>query len=148
MKSTHSFFIDINLFPMRTGTSECTVGQNCLKSTRRSLGHSLFRLLIPLTHLLSPFCSLHSRALLRSFVRLLARPLTRSRSHGKEVFFYEMNASISYSFNSQCTGFTHRPMRSGGFEHPIPLGGIILHRSFRVEEQFTHRGRNGEAIVR
>ena len=37
----------------------------------------------------------HSFAPLRSF----ARSLTRSRAHGKEVFVYEVNASISYSFN-------------------------------------------------
>ena len=36
------------------------------------LGHSLVRSLAPLTHLLSPHCSLCSHALLRSFIRLLA----------------------------------------------------------------------------
>ena len=36
---------------------------------------------------------------LRSFVCSLARPFTHSRAHGKEVFVYEFNASISCSFN-------------------------------------------------
>ena len=35
---------------------------------------------------------------------LLARSLTRSRAHGNAVFVYEMNASISYSFNPVWTG--------------------------------------------
>ena len=34
----------------------------------------------------------------------LARSLSHSRAHGKEVYAFEMNASISYSFNPQCTG--------------------------------------------
>ena len=53
----------------------------------RLLAHSL----APLTYLLAPHCSLCSRASLRS--------LTRSRAHGKEVYVFEVNASISYSFN-------------------------------------------------
>ena len=61
--------------------------------------HPLARSLTPHTHSLSPHCSLRSRAPLRSFVRSLARPFTRSRAHGKEVFVYELNASISCSFN-------------------------------------------------
>ena len=32
-------------------------------------------------------------------VRSFVRPLTRSRAHGKEIYFFEMNASISCSFN-------------------------------------------------
>ena len=51
------------------------------------------------TRSLSPHCSLCSRASLRSFVRSLARPFTRFRPHGKKVFAYELNASISISFN-------------------------------------------------
>ena len=46
-----------------------------------SLAHSL----TPLTHTHAPHCSLRS----------LARSLTRSRAHGKEVYVYEVNASIS-----------------------------------------------------
>ena len=60
------------------------------------------RSLALLTHWLAPHCSLRSRAPLRSFVRSLARSLTHSRARGKEMFFYEMNASISYRFNPSC----------------------------------------------
>ena len=85
--------------------------------TLRVLGHSLVRSLVPshrtLIHFLhtprfclrAPLrsffcslalhCSLCSRAQLRSFVCLLAH----SRAHGKEVYIYELNASISCSFN-------------------------------------------------
>ena len=52
------------------------------------------RSLAPLTHSLAPHCSLRSRASPRSFVRS-HRSLTRSRAHGKEVYVFEMNASIS-----------------------------------------------------
>ena len=51
------------------------------------------------TRSLSPHCSLCSRALLRSFVHSLTRPFTCFRAHGKKVFVYELNASISSSFN-------------------------------------------------
>ena len=60
-------------------------------------------LLALLTHLLAPHCLLRSRAPLCSFVRLLARSLTHSRAHGKEVFVCGMNALISYSFNPLCS---------------------------------------------
>ena len=43
--------------------------------------------------------ALCSCAPLHSSVHLLACPFTHSRAHGKEVFVYELNASISCSFN-------------------------------------------------
>ena len=59
-----------------------TVGQNCMKSTRTMLGHSLVCSLIhSLVHShrslirYAPHCSLCSRAPLRSFVRSLAHSL-------------------------------------------------------------------------
>ena len=48
----------------------------------------------------APHCSLHSRAVLRSFAHSLAH--SSSRAHGKEAFVYQSNASISYNFNPQC----------------------------------------------
>ena len=70
-----------------------------IKSTRRVVGHSLVHSLVrshrSLIHLLR---TAHSAAL----IRLLARLLTHTGAHGKEVFVYETNASISYSFNPLC----------------------------------------------
>ena len=70
------------------------------KSTHRVLGHSLVRSLVHSHRTLIRFhrtarfaCALRCAAL-RSFVRSLARPFTRSGAHGKEVFVYELNASI------------------------------------------------------
>merc|ERR1712198_723910 len=57
--------------------------------------------LAPLTHSLVPHCSLRSRAPLRSFARTTCS-LTRSRAHGKQVFVYKTNASISYTFGPLC----------------------------------------------
>ena len=51
-------------------------------------------------------CSLvHSH---RTLIRLLrtarfARPLSRTGTHGKEIFVHELNALISCSFNPLCT---------------------------------------------
>ena len=52
----------------------------------------LARSLAPLTHSLAPHCLLRSRAPLRS----IARSITRSRAHGKEVRVYGMNVSFMY----------------------------------------------------
>ena len=59
-----------------------------------SLVRSLIRSFARIAHLLALHCSLRSRDPLRS--------LTRSRAYGKDIFVYELNASISYNFNSQC----------------------------------------------
>ena len=73
-----------------------------LKSTRRVLGHSLIRSLVR-SHC-SPIRFLGTASFARalrsaySFVRSLAHSLTRSQARGKEIFFYELNASISYYF--------------------------------------------------
>ena len=76
-----------------------------MKSTHKVLGHSLVRSLIrlhrSLIRLLRSARSARALccALLRSFVRSLARSFTRSLAHGKEDFAYELNGSISCSFN-------------------------------------------------
>ena len=52
-------------------------------------------------------CIAHSfpcSTLLAALIRLLARSLTHSRAHGKEVFVFELNASISYNFSPLCVG--------------------------------------------
>ena len=54
--------------------------------------------LAPLTHLLALDCLHCSRSPLRSLVRLLAH-FAHSLARGKEVLFYEMNASPAYIFN-------------------------------------------------
>ena len=66
-----------------------------MQSTRTVLGrgHPLIRSLIRL--LRTARFARGTAALISS----LARSLTHSRAHGKEVFVYEMNASISYSYN-------------------------------------------------
>ena len=60
-------------------------------------------------------CSALLASLARSaaLIRSLARSLTRSRAHGKAVFVYEMNASISSHFNPLCV-----PWHSGS-DKPI-----------------------------
>ena len=69
------------------------------------LDHSLLRSLLRSHHSLIRYaqhCSLRSRSPLCSFarsfafIRLLARWLAHSGAHGKQVFVYESNASISY----------------------------------------------------
>ena len=57
------------------------------------------RSLPPLTHSLAPHCPHCSRASLRSFACSLTRSLAHSVAYGKEVFVYELNVSISCSFN-------------------------------------------------
>ena len=51
----------------------------------------------PLTRSLAPLT--HSLARYATLICLLARSLSRSRAHGKEVYFYELNAWISCHFN-------------------------------------------------
>ena len=65
-----------------------TLVRMTMKSTGRVLGHSL----LP---------SLKHASLARSaaLIRSLARSLAHSGAHGKEVFVYELSASISYSFS-------------------------------------------------
>ena len=67
------------------------------------LGHSLVSLLFhsycSLICLLCTGCIARTLRCAHSFARSLARPFTCSRAHGKEVFVYELNASISCSFN-------------------------------------------------
>ena len=74
---------------------QSTTGKMTMKLTRRVLGHSLIRSHRSLIRLLR--CA-------HSLARSLARSLTRFQAHGKEVFVYEMNASISYDFYPQSKG--------------------------------------------
>ena len=53
--------------------------------------------LTSLTHLLAPHCFFRSHALLHLSVRSLTSELVEKR-----FFFYEMNASISFSFDPLC----------------------------------------------
>ena len=46
-----------------------------------------------------------------AFIHSLARSLTYSEAHRKEVFVYRMNASISYSFSPLRPALTHRSYR-------------------------------------
>ena len=75
-----------------------TMGRMTMKSTHIVLGHSLVRSLVH-SHRTARFTRAFRCA--HSFVRSFARPLTRSRVHGKEVFVYELNASTSCSFNGE-----------------------------------------------
>ena len=61
--------------------------------------HSFTRSFTRTAHSFTFSALLCSRAPMRSFICPLARPFTCSRAHGKEVFAYELNASISCSFN-------------------------------------------------
>ena len=73
---------------------------------RTALAHSILRLPVCLHRLLicSLIRSLQSRA--RSFIH--------SRAHGKEIYVYELNASISYNFNPLCGGVSGGGDNGGG----------------------------------
>ena len=77
-----------------TVVERCTKGRMTIKSTYSTgpLTPSFARSLALLTHSLAPHCRLRSRA-------LLARSLSHSGAHGIELFIYDLNASISDSFN-------------------------------------------------
>ena len=74
------------------------------KSTRRVLSHSLLRLLVrshrSLIRLLRSVRFARELRCAHSF----PRSLTHSEAHGKEIYAYELNASISYIFNPLCSG--------------------------------------------
>ena len=86
----------------------CTMGQNNQKSRHehQATYSFVFRLLAPLTHS-PPHCLLCFRALLCSFTLSLPGSLTYYQACGKESFVYEMNASISFSFNPKWLGWNH-----------------------------------------
>ena len=75
------------------------MGGMTIKWTRRSLGHSLLRSLVP-SHrsLIFMLCTALFARVLRC-AHSLARSLAHSVAYGKEVFVYELNVSISCSFN-------------------------------------------------
>ena len=77
------------------------MGRMTIKPTCKVLGYSLLHLFARTAH--SFACS----ALLAALIRSVARSLTRSRAHGKDV--YEVNASISYSFNPLCAAAESEP---------------------------------------
>ena len=74
---------------------DCTMGRMTMKSTRRALGYSVLRSLVRSHH--SLIRSLRTACFARALrcADSFARSLTRSGAHGKEVFVYEMSASIS-----------------------------------------------------
>ena len=108
-------YISISRFP--SSESRCKMGRTTMKLTPIVLGHSLVRSLVhshcTLIRLLRTARFTRAFRCAHSFERSLARPLTRSRVHGKEVFVYELNASTSCSFN----GGGHR----GGKKQFFPL---------------------------
>ena len=79
--------------PLHIGLNDYKVDA---KSTRL-FALPLARLLKLLTHSLSS-ALLVSLARSTALIRLLARSLNHSGAHGKEIYVYESNASISYSF--------------------------------------------------
>ena len=93
------------------------------------------RSLAPLTHSLAPQCSLRSRsaALIPSF----ARSLTHSGAHGKGVFAFELNASISKGFNPLCGLWT----RARDFYLRVRRRGLALRArvSARARAQLPRR---------
>ena len=119
------------------GKAQRTVSRMIKEQTHRVLGHSLVRSLVrshrSLIRLLRTArfaralrcahsfaralrCA-HSLARSAALIRSLARSLTHSRAHGKEVFFYGMNASISYTFNPSCVLRRVEKVRG---ESPLP----------------------------
>ena len=74
--------------------------QNLLKSGRKYWAtHSSTHSFARIAHSLAFSALLASLARSTVLVHSLARSLIRSRAHGKAVFVYEMNASISYTCN-------------------------------------------------
>ena len=71
------------------------MGKMTMKSTRRVLGHSLVRSLVRSHRSLIRFLRI------ACFTRALccAHSLARSRAHGKEIYDYKLNASVSYSLD-------------------------------------------------
>ena len=85
----------------RERQERCTMGRMTIKSASTGsfappFAHSLV--------LLTPHCSLRSRALLRTaaLIRSLARSLSHSRTHRKESLVHKMNALILNSFSLLC----------------------------------------------
>ena len=75
------------------------MGRKTMISTRRVLGHSLIRSLIRLFHIDRFACVI---CYAHSFTCALPCLFTCSQSHAKEVYVYDLNASISNGFNPQC----------------------------------------------
>ena len=84
--------ISISKFVMLLAMNRCPVFFCAMVSSLASI-----------TRLHALHCSLRSGAALRSLVRSLANALTPELM-GKRFFVFEINASISYSFNQQCRG--------------------------------------------
>ena len=86
------------------------MGQNdkkprCNMLSTGPLAHLLAHSLALLTHSLAPHCLLRSRILVRSLICSLAH-FAHCRARGKEIFYNEMNALITYRFNPLCPGRT------------------------------------------
>ena len=78
----------------------CTEIQNLLKSGRKYWAiRSSARSFARTAHSFACSALLASLARSAALIRSLARSLAHSGAHGKEVFVYELNASISCSFN-------------------------------------------------
>ena len=94
-------YIPISRFP--SSESRCTMGRMTMKLMRRLLGHSLIHSLI-CSHrwLICLNCTARfTRAL--HCAHLLAHSLTCSWAHGNKKHVDELNVSIWYSFNRQCS---------------------------------------------
>ena len=97
------------------------------KPSRRVLDHSLVRSHRSVIRSLRTARFARALSCAHSFVRSLAHSLTLSRAHAKEIHVYELNASLSYSFNPlwirakvQCSNL--RVNKNGAvsaFLHPI-----------------------------
>ena len=98
---------DHPLLEFRYGNSQPTVGWMPVKSTRRVLGHSLVRTLdhshSSRIRLLRTACFSRALRCTQAFAHLLARSLMRPRAQGKEAYFFELYASISYHSYPMCS---------------------------------------------
>ena len=84
-----------------------------------TLGQPLVRSLVRSHGLFTRSALLASLARSAALIRLIARSITRSQAHRKEIYVFELNASISYSFNPTCAGGNMRP--------------DITHRIYRIK---------------
>ena len=94
-------YIPISRFP--SSESRCTMGRMTMKLMRRLLGHSLIHSLICSHRWL--ICLNRTARFTRALhcAHLLAHSLTCSWAHGNEKHVDELNVSIWYSFNRQCS---------------------------------------------
>ena len=137
------------------------MGTMTTKSTRGVLGHSLLHSLVRLHRSLVRLLRTARFARALRCAHSFARSLTHSGAHGKEVFVYEMNASISYHLKPLCSAPSPfrledsamkriRPSRIAGgpTRSPRPAFRTIIFRLFHTLLQQRRENLYGRVLIR